>query len=42
MQRMLTLERVNSKPNDTRVHNLHARMTAAEAAIRGLQRDRLR
>jgi hypothetical protein len=42
MQRMIQLERVNSKPNDTRARNLHARLTAAESAIRILQKDRSR
>jgi hypothetical protein len=44
MQRMLTLERVkNSAPqNQTRFDNLHARLTAAESAIRILQKDRFR
>jgi hypothetical protein len=42
MQRMIQLERVNSRLADARARNLHARLTVAEAAIRGLQRDRSR
>ena len=42
MQRMIQLERVNSKPNDTRVRNLHARLTRVEAAVRFLEKDRSR
>jgi hypothetical protein len=44
MQRMLAMERMNNsiKSEDTRFRNLHRRMTVAEAAIRGLQRDRSR
>ena len=42
--RMLALERMkNSAPeNDTRFRNLHARLNAAESAIRILQKDRSR
>ena len=44
VRRMIQLERVNNsaKPDDTRVRNLHARLTAAESAIRFLQKDRSR
>jgi hypothetical protein len=44
VRRMIQLERVNNsaKPDDTRVRNLHARLTRVEAAIRFLQKDRSR
>ena len=42
MQRMIQLERVNSKPNDIRVRNLHARLTRLESAVRFLEKDRSR
>jgi hypothetical protein len=42
VRRMIQLERVNYKPDDSRVRNLHARLTRVEAAIRFLQKDRSR
>jgi len=44
VRRMIQLERVNSsaKQDDTRVRNVHARLTRVEAAIRFLQKDRSR
>jgi hypothetical protein len=44
VQRMLEMERMNNsaKPDDTRVRNLHGRLTAAESAIRTLQKERSR
>jgi hypothetical protein len=44
MRRMLEMERVrnSTKSEDTRFRNLHARLTAAESAIRFLQKDRSR
>jgi hypothetical protein len=44
VRRMLTLERIMSSApqNETRFRNLHARLVAAESAIRMLQKDRSR
>jgi len=44
MRRMLEMERMknSAKSDDTRFRNLHARLTAAESAIRILQKDRSR
>ena len=44
VRRMIQLERMNNsaKPDDTRVRNLHARLTKVESAIRFLQKDRSR
>ena len=40
VRRMLEMERMRN--SDTRFRNLHARLTAAESAIRILQKDRSR
>jgi hypothetical protein len=41
--RMIEVDRLKNFPqNDTRYRNLHARLTAAESAIRFLQKDRPR
>jgi hypothetical protein len=44
VRRMIQLESMNNsaKPDDTRVRNLHARLTRVESAIRFLQKDRSR
>jgi hypothetical protein len=44
VRRMIELERVknSAKSEDTRSRNLHARLTAAESAIRVLQKARSR
>jgi hypothetical protein len=43
VRRMIEMQRLNSgTPKDTRFRNLHARLTAAESAIRILQKDRSR
>jgi hypothetical protein len=42
VRRMIQLERLNSKPDDARVRNVHVRLTRVEAAIRFLQKDRSR
>jgi hypothetical protein len=40
VRRMIQLERMNNstKPDDTRVRNLHARLTAVESEIRALKK----
>jgi hypothetical protein len=40
VRRMIQLQRVNNsaKPDDTRVRNLHARLTAVESEIRSLKK----
>jgi hypothetical protein len=41
--RMIEVDRLKNSPqNETRYRNLHARLTAAESAIRFLQKDRSR